>query len=224
MAMQQQLREQSDAAQKFVESLRSASHDAEECANAICKRYAVRHLCAAIEQCSPLHRVVELIDELKDGSCLNIPGPNDETALHIAARTAQTQVVDLLLQRGAHPGVTNTATGETALFSAWAAIAQRADPQPGPRCNGFQCAASMLRAGCSSEFINTKSSTGQTVLMKAVFASHEDFVKLLLCNGADPLMSNNRGNSAVDIAKFAGATVPVQRLLAMAVSLASVAE
>jgi ankyrin repeat protein len=49
--------------------------------------------------------------------------------------------------------------------------------------------------------------------MKACYASDEDFVQLLLRSGADPGVANNRGNTAVDIAKATGASDAVRRLL-----------
>ena len=81
------------------------------------------------------------------------------------------------------------------------------------RFDGLKCALSMLTHERCLDFVNRKSAKGQTVLMKACFANEDEFVQILLNNGADPLVTNNRGNSALDIAKLAGAGPRVRQLL-----------
>jgi ankyrin repeat protein len=207
--MAARLHQQSDSAHSFVASLEDAAIVANKRATALRLRYMVQRLCTAIERRSPLDEVNRILEELEDDACLSIPGTSDETPLHVSGKTAQILVVDLLLDHGANPGIVNGA-GETALFSAWSAAALSG---PGSTSNGFQCAVSMLRHRDAPTFVNTRSAKGQTILMKACYASDEDFVQLLLRSGADPGVANNRGNTAVDIAKATGASDAVRRLL-----------
>ena len=207
--MAAQLRQQSDSAQSFVASLEDESIVANERATAIRMRYGIQRMCAAIERCAPIEKLNRILEELEDDACLNFPGTSDETPLHIAAKTAQVHVVELLLGRGANPGILNGA-GETSLFSAWSAAASSG---PGSSSDGFRCAVSMLRHCDAKSFVNKRSLRGQTVLMKACFASHGDFVQLLLSHGADPRTPNSRGNTAMDIAKATGASPAVRQLL-----------
>jgi len=49
--------------------------------------------------------------------------------------------------------------------------------------------------------INRKNHIGDTALHKASFRGHDEVVKLLLKNGADPLITNNDGKTPLDLAK-----------------------
>ena len=113
------------------------------------------------------------------------------------------KIVELLLQCDANPGVVN-GDGETALFCCWKADSETA---------GYECAALMLEQCDPSTFINIRSDKGQTILMKASFAGNKKFVELLLNFGADTLIKNHRGNTAIDIANLAGAPISVKDLL-----------
>lgn len=199
-----EIHEKSLTAQAFILSCNAHESEARQRATAVCQRYKVRRLCDAVRQDWPLEDITKIVESLSDASTLNTPDTLGETPLHIAATLGKVEIVKRLLRHGAKPSVLN-GDGETALFCCWNADSA---------ASGYACAALMMDLCDPSTFINVRSSKGQTVLMKACFANSEEFVGLLLHNGADPHTKNHRGNTAMDIANLTGASISVRNLLA----------
>ena len=120
-------------------------------------------------------------NRIKRSSFLNKPDSHGMTALMWAAQGGHEAVVRLLLEKGAHIGIKNSA-GETAMSIAvefrHEATVQRL----------------LLEKGVN---INAKNTYGDTALMKAVGWQHEAIVQLLLEQGADIKIQNESGTTTL---------------------------
>jgi hypothetical protein len=108
---------------------------------------------------------------------------DDEYPIHYALRTKKTDAVPILLKAGAD--ICLRSRGSQPLHIA-------AD-------KGLDCSVRhLLRAGAD---VNDKNRlNGSTALHFAVMAPHLSTVEALMQNGADPLITNNRGYSALELA------------------------
>ena len=122
------------------------------------------------------------------------------TALHWAVSSSKTEMVRLLLSKGASLGLTDR-EGETAVHSA-------------VRTNNRELLALLLSSGGSSgDFINQKTTQGRTPLHLAVRSDHPEMVTLLLEEGADPDITDAQGWSCLHLAVIRGHSDCVVALL-----------
>eukprot|EP00937_MAST-01D_sp_MAST-1D-sp2_P002832 g2832.t1 len=105
------------------------------------------------------------------------------SALHVAAYADLDDMVALLLQNKADPGL--AIEGGTALHDA----AERGN---------MKCVIKLLDAGVAVDQLNTD--TGYTALMWASVGGRTEVVQLLLSKGADKSLKNGSGKTALDIA------------------------
>ncbi|GBG32366.1 Ankyrin repeat domain-containing protein 1 [Hondaea fermentalgiana] len=114
-------------------------------------------------------------------------GAANRTALHRAVASGSTEVVALLLDRGAIVDIQDK-SGRTPLH--WAAVV-----------DAVQCAEQLGLAGAD---INKVSNTGSTPLHMAADQGKYNFVAWALQNGADFTLVDNGGMTAYDLAKQNG--------------------
>ena len=130
-------------------------------------------------------------------------GCSDEgglTALHWAARSNNTEMVRLLLSKGASLKVTDS-EGQSVLHTA-------------VRTNNRELLAVLLHNGGSSpDFINQKTKQGRTPLHLAVRNDQPEMVTLLLEEGADVNITDGQGWSCLHLAVIRGHSDCVVSLL-----------
>lgn len=123
--------------------------------------------------------LAELIGEL---SCsIDAPGPDGDTALHLACLYGHVPCVELLLEKGAKAAVVNTDDGSTALHDAAA--------------SGHSDILKILLKE-APDMINHTDDDGDTPLHNAARGNHLDIVKILLEAGADPTILNMQHRTA----------------------------
>ena len=125
---------------------------------------------------------------------LNARKDKDENALMLAALKGQDEMVAALIARGAYvnkPG--------------WAPLHYAAT-------NGH--VKIMARLIEAYAFIDAESPNGTTPLMMAAHYGSSDAVRLLIAEGADPLMKNQLGLTAVDFARRANRTEAAELIAA----------
>ena len=122
------------------------------------------------------------------------------TALHWAVRSNNTEMVRLLLSKGASLQVTDN-EGQTALHRA-------------VRTNNRELLTVLLRSGGSSgDVINQKTKAGRTPLHLAVRSDQPEMVTLLLEEGADAGIPDAQGWSCLHLAVIRGHSDCVVSLL-----------
>lgn len=134
---------------------------------------------------------------LDEGAEINTVDDKGDTALSLAARRGDLQIVELALQSGASPDV-QPAAGGSPLIDA-AAGGHRA------------LVGTLLRAGAR---IDLKDSEGRTALFRSAARGDIETVTLLLEHGADPNDRRDNGVTALMIAAESGSTDLVELLLA----------
>lgn len=123
------------------------------------------------------------IAELKDTQqSLDTPGPDGDTALHLACLYGHAQCVELLLQEGARADVINAEDGTTALHDAAA--------------GGYVEIAQLLLNKTGPSIVSVQDADGDTALHNAARGGHLDVVRYLLQQGADPTVKNSSGKTA----------------------------
>ena len=130
---------------------------------------------------------------LDDGFPVNAGNDVGYTALMGAARGASLDVIRFLLSHGARAALADKC-GYTALHWAVAEPIRDASKQM-----AFLCA--LLDAGADP---NARNEEGITPLMNAAWFGCRDSVRELLRRGADPLMRDNKGRTARDLASERG--------------------
>ena len=124
---------------------------------------------------------------------------NDPYTLMIAASCGQTQIVDLLLKAGYDPqkplSSSTTFKQFTKSFQQVAKL-DIAYPSLVAACieGHLEVVKLLLR---EIHDLNHQQETGETFLMLACAYGHKDIVLTLLENGADPIICDNKGNSAL---------------------------
>lgn len=123
------------------------------------------------------------VAELKDTQqSINTPGPDGDTALHLACLYGHLQCVEVLLQEGAKADVVNTQDGTTALHDAAA--------------GGYLEIAQLLLNRSGASIVSQQDTDGDTALHNAARGGHLEVVQLLLQQGADPTVKNSSGKTA----------------------------
>jgi hypothetical protein len=130
-------------------------------------------------------RIEALLSGWGDPAAINEPDPETgETALHLAAAAGRTQVVTVLLLKGAAVGAVDRA-GRTPLYHA--------------ACNGqLDTVMQLLEKGADKGAVNK---LGNTPLHAACRNGHREVIELLMSIGCDPHAENNEKKDAFARAK-----------------------
>ncbi|MBI5048757.1 MAG: ankyrin repeat domain-containing protein [Deltaproteobacteria bacterium] len=152
------------------------------------------------------------------------------TPLMIVASAGHTDIIQILLAKGANVNAKETMFGVTALM--WVALTGHTDNVKVLLAAGADVNASnkngetalmmaadrghtdtveaLLAAGAR---VNSKQNRGQTALMWAAYKGHTGIVKTLLAHGAEVNVKDKMGNTALVLAVFNGITDSVKVLL-----------
>jgi ankyrin repeat protein len=162
-------------------------------------------------------RVEQVVALLNEGAKVNSRDRNGDSPLNMAAVKGNAELVDVLLKAGADVNLANL-SGVTPLmgaaFSGQAEIVRKllgagANMAPLDRVkksaatyaagNGCSdCLLALLKAGTP---VNAPLENDLTLLMWAAAYGHESSVRLLLTQGADRKLKDNRGKTAADLAR-----------------------
>eukprot|EP00878_Enallax_costatus_P005784 GHUV01006065.1.p1 GENE.GHUV01006065.1~~GHUV01006065.1.p1 ORF type:complete len:240 (+),score=79.69 GHUV01006065.1:122-841(+) len=120
--------------------------------------------------------------ELKDTEqSIDTPGPDGDTALHLACLYGHLPCVELLLREGANADVVNSEDGTTAVHDAAA--------------GGYLDIIQLLFSKTSPSSVSLQDADGDTALHNAARGGHLDVVQYLLQQGADPTVKNSSGKT-----------------------------
>lgn len=144
---------------------------------------------------------------LQSGANVNAANDIGYTPLMSAARSYRIEMVKFLLKNGADVSA-SCSDGRTALHAAVAETPSMPEAQR-------ECVKVLLETGANP---NAQSETGLTPLMNAVWFRCELGVIELLQNGADISISDNEGDTAIDVAKRRGFS-DIEKLLVSRVGL-----
>lgn len=124
-----------------------------------------------------------------EGAALNARDSDSQgTAIVMAAAFGKMEVVRWLIDRGVDVTIPNN-QGTTALH-----FASRSGSSSGS-CENIDIVSSLINAGAD---VNAKTDTGETPLCQAAHSFFVDTARLLLSNGADKNIRNNRGTTALE--------------------------
>jgi ankyrin repeat protein len=136
---------------------------------------------AACEEGS-MQQLTTNIQELKDTQyTVDTPGPDGDTALHLACLYGHQQCVELLLQEGAKADPVNPEDGTTPLHDAAA--------------GGYAGIVQLLLEKAGPGSISSQDSDGDTPLHNAARGGHLAVVQQLLSAGAVPSVVNSSGRT-----------------------------
>jgi len=127
----------------------------------------------------------------------------DQTALLASASRGRTDVVQLLLERGADPNLrfdTHFSKSQVHGLTVLMAAAEQGHAE---------VVRALLERGA---FVNARADNGLTALMAAASSGHGDIVEILLKNDADPNAQTADGETALMFAERGGFTEIVQLL------------
>ena len=139
-------------------------------------------------------RVRELLDSGVNPNTKNLMG---FTSLMYASLDGHTDIVKLLLERGADPNIKHRFYGHTALMKA-------------TENSHIDIIRILLEKGANP---NIRNELGYTPLISASREGHIEIVRLLLENGADPNIKNNWGETPLMMASISGHSDIVRLLL-----------
>eukprot|EP00200_Dunaliella_tertiolecta_P002525 CAMPEP_0202348952 /NCGR_PEP_ID=MMETSP1126-20121109/6651_1 /ASSEMBLY_ACC=CAM_ASM_000457 /TAXON_ID=3047 /ORGANISM="Dunaliella tertiolecta, Strain CCMP1320" /LENGTH=258 /DNA_ID=CAMNT_0048940691 /DNA_START=8 /DNA_END=785 /DNA_ORIENTATION=- len=125
-----------------------------------------------------------LLEGDMQGFDLNSPGPDGDTALHVASLFGSAQIVQLLLSHGARPDTKNTSDGSLAHHDAAA--------------SGHLDILQILTEASGPEALKVADSDGETPLHTAARGNHLEVVRWLLEKGACPKAINSEGQTPAD--------------------------
>jgi ankyrin repeat protein len=136
---------------------------------------------AACEEGS-MEQLTTNIQELKETQyTVNTPGPDGDTAMHLASLYGHQQCVELLLQEGATADPVNPDDGTTPLHDAAA--------------GGYAGIVQLLLEKAGPGSVSLQDSDGDTPLHNAARGGHLAVVQQLLAAGAVPSVINSSGKS-----------------------------
>lgn len=115
---------------------------------------------------------------------LEMPGPDGDTALHLAALYGHLDCVKLILEKGCQADAANEEDGSTAMHNAAA--------------GGFLEMVQLLLEKSSAAAVNALDEDNETPLHTAARGGHGQIVKLLLDRGADASIKNASGHTPAD--------------------------
>ncbi|KAF5839770.1 tankyrase-1-like protein [Dunaliella salina] len=118
------------------------------------------------------------------GFDVNSPGPDGDTALHVASLFGSAQIVQLLLSKGARPDTKNASDGSLAHHDAAA--------------SGHLDILKMITEASGPEALKVADSDGETPLHTAARGNHLEVVRWLLEKGACPKATNSEGQTPAD--------------------------
>ncbi|MFA5307395.1 MAG: ankyrin repeat domain-containing protein [Candidatus Babeliales bacterium] len=125
---------------------------------------------------------------------INVRDANGQTALMTAARTANVEIMHILLEHHADANIQDNYYHQTALMFA-------ADWENDHRSD-VMVQALLLDGAVNT--INNQDDDGMTALMRATLHRNFNAVQRLIISGADILLRDNRGDMAFDIAEGNG--------------------
>ncbi|KXZ43702.1 hypothetical protein GPECTOR_82g236 [Gonium pectorale] len=163
---------------------------------------SLRQLLSACEEGSA-DAVEQLVQSLPAGADINTPGPDGDTALHLACLFGHMDCVRALLAGGADANAVNLEDGSTALHDAAA--------------GGYLDICKLIVEKAEGAIIRKADEDGDTPLHNAARGNHPEVVKMLLARGADPRVQNGYGNKPVDEAEEADVIELLQAAEAAAV-------
>jgi ankyrin repeat protein len=170
-------------------------------------------------------RVAALLEE---GAKVNSRDRNGDSPLNMAAAKGNVELVDVLLKAGADVNLANLAgvtplmgaafSGKVEIVRKLLAAGARIEPLDRVKKNAATYAAGSGCADCLGELlragtpVNGRLENELTLLMWAAAYGHEAAVNLLLAQGAERGLKDNRGKTAADMARE-GNHLNVARLL-----------
>ena len=188
----QSLRQKSSG-QEFCEDVMKAEVSAKETAQAIRSRFASQRACDLIFRTEDANTICTQLEKVPV-SVLNTPGTKNHCSLHVAAESGKLLVLKFLLQHGCNSCVLDE-QGESPLFSALRSN------------NVLECVEALLLSLLQDTTKRDKllsiqsNKDGGTVLHRACFKDNPLLVDLLLENGADVNIKNNRKASSLQLSK-----------------------
>jgi ankyrin repeat protein len=112
------------------------------------------------------------------GANINAPGDEGKTALHYAAEQDNEEVVDLLLEKRAHA---NSRDQDSRTPLMWASV------------NGRLGVVKILVQHMGGHELDARDQYGWTAMHCAAECGHDEVVRYLLLNGADPTVTDDEG-------------------------------
>ncbi|GAX77607.1 hypothetical protein CEUSTIGMA_g5051.t1 [Chlamydomonas eustigma] len=123
----------------------------------------------------------KILSEASQQIELNTPGPDGDTALHLACLYGHLPCADLLIKKGASANTINQEDGSSALHDAAA--------------GGYLDICRLLLEHSSEDMIHKADMDGDTPLHNAARGNHAEVVEFLLSKGADPSILNSEGKT-----------------------------
>lgn len=164
------------------------------------------------------YEIVPVVEKLLDGGA-DINMTSQRTALHAAAANGNLEIVELLIERGADVNLQDI-HGRVAMYVALAEhqpetarLLAEADTDPTVRTTD---GSTLLMAACRAEDVELvqwaldhgtdvnavrPGKNNATALILAARNGNAEIVQLLLTGGADPSLVNEKGKTALDVAK-----------------------
>lgn len=154
---------------------------------------------------------------LADGAKVNSRDRNGDSPLNMAASKGNAALVDVLMKAGADVNLANLSgvtplmgaafSANAEIFSKLLAAGAKADPLDRVKKNAATYAAAHGCTACLEQLLRTGTAPNAplennlTLLMWAAAYGHESTVRLLLAQGADRTLKDNRGKTAADMAR-----------------------
>ena len=150
---------------------------------------------------------------LENGADVDKPGPDGVHPLSLAIADSRYEVAKVLIEGGADVGAASGTDGLTPLMvvSAQTAPAEGARFVPGS-ARPTDIAALLIGRGAA---VDTQAKSGMTALMIAASHNNAPMIGLLMDAGADPVLKNEQGLTATDVAQKNGNLEAAQAILVL---------
>lgn len=129
-----------------------------------------------------VQRLPQLLEDLSVD--ISTPGPDGDTALHLAALYGHVDCCKLLVEKGADANAVNEQDGSTVLHDAAA--------------GGYADICHLVLAHAHPDIVTKADEDGDTPLHNAARGNHASIVQLLLAKGADPKTRNASGSTPAE--------------------------